>query len=709
MILSSLSSLAKEKVLLMIFLICALLVSHNYLYQWAYIITIMMVFSSFFIQLKINTKWIKKVFEPFTLCSLILFIPVVVIGHGVEIFNALWIGQCYLLIVCFLNYMVVDKRNNVSLYEDYIFFCIIAGVFLTDNSFNITYLLFSSLLLTAIFIYKKNSVVKSVAIMVFVFIFCVITNNVLNTNISIMSFNKWDEVYFDKKTQIGKKGESSKFENNNKVNLENRILFYATGKAPESMKLKRQILQTMYYDNGKVLWSEESSKNSTMILLEETERRRQENENKGSEKFLIPSYSYIDDSINYAYKRNTVETKILGQLREIAYFYFNKKYLLNSRILINNRPEYIYPFDFLSDKKRFIFDRFFLKRSKKVNFLDISFYSRNNDFSPANTYKREVIEGNGFHLNYKDSFLRTEKKKLTVRYFYNDSEYISKDSPVVETQAPVDAKKNPELSQALKEVIKEAGIKESDSINEKILKLRDFFVLNYKYTLDLQYNNHPRTLEDFLLKDRRGHCEFFATVTVLLLREMNIPAQYQTGIVLERTGKDTYVGKSANAHAWAIYWDGEGWKDIDTTVSNQELDGVLNKAMNSLTLDSIININNDLFSKFSLFSLDMKNSQVKSLLDNLESLYSGVQKKIIFALILFFIIGIVFFKYIKRNKKYQIRRLEKKLRKDLKIYLKKAPKPDYIPWRIWAEETKEIVCIEKVKEFYNNVYVVEKK
>ena len=38
-------------------------------------------------------------------------------------------------------------------------------------------------------------------------------------------------------------------------------------------------------------------------------------------------------------------------------------------------------------------------------------------------------------------------------------------------------------------------------------------------------------LARFLLRTRSGHCEYFATATVLLLRQLGIPARYAVGYV----------------------------------------------------------------------------------------------------------------------------------------------------------------------------------
>jgi len=74
-------------------------------------------------------------------------------------------------------------------------------------------------------------------------------------------------------------------------------------------------------------------------------------------------------------------------------------------------------------------------------------------------------------------------------------------------------------------------------------------------------------LTRFLLHDRAGHCEYFATATVLLLRQLGIPARYATGYAVHEESGSGYVVRLSDAHAWTLVWDPEArtWFDFDTT------------------------------------------------------------------------------------------------------------------------------------------------
>ncbi len=79
---------------------------------------------------------------------------------------------------------------------------------------------------------------------------------------------------------------------------------------------------------------------------------------------------------------------------------------------------------------------------------------------------------------------------------------------------------------------------------------------------------HQTPLANFLLITHSGHCEYFATATVMLLRMLGVPARYAVGFyVHERSGDNSYVVRGRDAHAWCLVWDrsAAGWQTFDTT------------------------------------------------------------------------------------------------------------------------------------------------
>ena len=123
---------------------------------------------------------------------------------------------------------------------------------------------------------------------------------------------------------------------------------------------------------------------------------------------------------------------------------------------------------------------------------------------------------------------------------------------------------------ALDQVISKMNI--SGATEEKeLLAIRQFFAANYSYTNwlgpDKVATTNETPLARFLLTSRSGHCEYFATATVLLLRKMGIPARYAVGYAVHEASGKGYVVRERDAHAWCLAWDSREniWKDFDTT------------------------------------------------------------------------------------------------------------------------------------------------
>jgi len=123
---------------------------------------------------------------------------------------------------------------------------------------------------------------------------------------------------------------------------------------------------------------------------------------------------------------------------------------------------------------------------------------------------------------------------------------------------------------ALKQVIAEMNLSGADE-NKTLLAVSGFFQKNFTYSLwqgkDKQATNNETPLARFLLTSRSGHCEYFATATVLLLRELGIPARYAVGYYVHEKSGGGYVVRERDAHAWCLVWDKKTrtWTDFDTT------------------------------------------------------------------------------------------------------------------------------------------------
>lgn len=99
-------------------------------------------------------------------------------------------------------------------------------------------------------------------------------------------------------------------------------------------------------------------------------------------------------------------------------------------------------------------------------------------------------------------------------------------------------------------------------------RVRGYFADGFTYSLT-QRHRYPRSryLAEFLHNTRSGHCEFFATSTVLLLRAAGVPARYAVGYGIDEYSplEGQYVGRARHAHSWALAWVGGAWQVVDTT------------------------------------------------------------------------------------------------------------------------------------------------
>jgi len=106
---------------------------------------------------------------------------------------------------------------------------------------------------------------------------------------------------------------------------------------------------------------------------------------------------------------------------------------------------------------------------------------------------------------------------------------------------------------------------------QRLQATKAWFASGFGYTLFLGDDKEgARDLERFLFTDRAGHCEYFATATVLLLRAQGIPARYVTGFALQEYSEleQAHLVRMSHAHAWAEAFVAGRWVEVDTTPSN---------------------------------------------------------------------------------------------------------------------------------------------
>ncbi|HEX9163802.1 MAG TPA: transglutaminase domain-containing protein [Thermoanaerobaculia bacterium] len=82
-----------------------------------------------------------------------------------------------------------------------------------------------------------------------------------------------------------------------------------------------------------------------------------------------------------------------------------------------------------------------------------------------------------------------------------------------------------------------------------------------------QIGSRPMTTDEFLLRVRRGHCEYFAAGMVALMAALDVPARIVGGFYGGRVNPLTgyFVLRNEDAHAWVEVWDGSRWTTYDPT------------------------------------------------------------------------------------------------------------------------------------------------
>jgi len=123
------------------------------------------------------------------------------------------------------------------------------------------------------------------------------------------------------------------------------------------------------------------------------------------------------------------------------------------------------------------------------------------------------------------------------------------------------------LSPTLLKMVDDLELK-ARSPNQIVQAVKSYFHGNFHYsTYKKDAGKGLDPIEDFLLRSHSGHCEYFATATVLLLRASGVPARYSTGYSVQESSEleKAYIVRSRHAHAWALAYVDGAWQDVDTT------------------------------------------------------------------------------------------------------------------------------------------------
>ncbi len=97
--------------------------------------------------------------------------------------------------------------------------------------------------------------------------------------------------------------------------------------------------------------------------------------------------------------------------------------------------------------------------------------------------------------------------------------------------------------------------------------IEHYLATRFRYVPDPATIGHTMTVDQFLLQEHRGHCEYFAAGMVALMTALNTPARivggFYGGTLNPLTGY--FIVRNEDAHAWVEVWDGKAWQTFDPT------------------------------------------------------------------------------------------------------------------------------------------------
>lgn len=95
-----------------------------------------------------------------------------------------------------------------------------------------------------------------------------------------------------------------------------------------------------------------------------------------------------------------------------------------------------------------------------------------------------------------------------------------------------------------------------------------WMVREFRYVADPgELGQSTMSVDQFLLRTRAGHCEYFAAGMVALLTALDVPARVAGGFYGGRPNplNGFYAIRREDAHAWTEVWNGSRWMTFDST------------------------------------------------------------------------------------------------------------------------------------------------
>jgi protein-glutamine gamma-glutamyltransferase len=91
---------------------------------------------------------------------------------------------------------------------------------------------------------------------------------------------------------------------------------------------------------------------------------------------------------------------------------------------------------------------------------------------------------------------------------------------------------------------------------EKARRISKHLETEFRYSLETDSGKSANPIDHFLFESRQGHCEFFSTAMVIMLRSVGVPARNVTGYVGGTLNRFSgfYAVRQGDAHSWVETW-----------------------------------------------------------------------------------------------------------------------------------------------------------
>jgi transglutaminase-like putative cysteine protease len=111
----------------------------------------------------------------------------------------------------------------------------------------------------------------------------------------------------------------------------------------------------------------------------------------------------------------------------------------------------------------------------------------------------------------------------------------------------------------------------------KARAIEDWFRTEFDYNLEAAATpgENIDDLVEFLVNDREGYCEQFASAMAIMARTLNIPSRVAIGFLEpQQIDDDTWEFRGTDMHAWPeLHFEGAGWVRFEPTPDTEQSEG----------------------------------------------------------------------------------------------------------------------------------------